>query len=259
MLIIKKLSAPLFLLLFFSSINHAQFIDNFDGNKIKGWFFFTGDGHATMDFVPMNGFARIIVDGTKDRDNVYWTLIKNDVTKYLDLYKLKDTTYQLRVEARVRLHNAPRRLNFMVNTNRTTNYHIDLMEYDIPDTTGWHVISMTTKRFDAHPGDTVYVQLCATDFGLSKYYVDIDYYKADIVNVKEAGPDKGVLVPYHPPIPNTNTFANHLATAQDCLINSIYPDVNFNKFTAFRNGLRGYLQQTRFCGFCIFIFAEVPS
>ena len=230
MFIIKKLSSIYFLFLIISNICHAQFLDDFDKNKIEGWFFFTGDGHAKMDFVQMDGFARIIVDGTKDRDNVYWTLIKRDVTKYLDLYKLKDTLYQLRVEAKVRLHNAPRRLNFMVNTNRTTNYHIDLMEYDIPDTTNWHVISMTTKRFDALPGDTVYVQLAATDFGLGKYYVDIDYYKADIVNVKEAGPDKGDLVPYHPPIPDVNTFSNHLNVTYDCLINLDYPDVNFNNW-----------------------------
>ncbi|MCB9247292.1 MAG: hypothetical protein H6613_01455 [Ignavibacteriales bacterium] len=94
----------------------------------------------------------------------------------------------------------------MVNTNRTTNFHIDLMEFDIPDTTNWHVISMTTKKFDAKPGDTVYVQMAATDYGLEKYQIDIDYYRADIVNIKEAGPDKGILVPYHPPIPNLKTL-----------------------------------------------------
>ena len=218
------------LVVFFSGMCNAQFYDSFNKKNIEGWFFFTGDGHAKMDFVQMDGFARIIIDATKDKDNVYWTLIKRDVTKYLDLSKLKDPNYQLRVEAKVRVHNAPRRVNFMVNTNRTTNFHIDLMEYDIPDTTGWHVISMTTKKFDAHPGDTVYVQLCATDYGIGKYYVDLDYYKADIVNINLAGPDKGELVPYHPPIPDINTFSEHLGVAQDCLINSDYPDINFNNW-----------------------------
>ena len=218
------------LILLFTGINQAQFLDSFNKKNIEGWFFFTGDGYAKMDFVQKDGFARIIVDATKDKYNVYWTLIKRDVTKWLDLNKLKDPNYQLRVEAKVRVHNAPRRLNMMVNTNRTTNFHIDLMEFDIPDTTSWHIISMTTKKFDAHPGDTVYVQLCATDYGLGKYYVDLDYYRADIVNVNNAGPDKGVLVPYHPPIPDVNTFSNHLDVSQDCLINSDYPDVNFNNW-----------------------------
>jgi len=35
------------------------------------------------------------------------------------------------------------------------------------------------------------VQLCATDFGLEKYSLDIDYYRADIVHVKDAGEDQG--------------------------------------------------------------------
>ena len=229
MFIIKKFKIFIFILLF-SGINQAQFLDSFNKKNIEGWFFFTGDGYAKMDFVQKNDFARIIVDATKDKDNVYWTLIKRDVTKYLDLRKFENPYYQLRVEAKVRLHNAPRRLNMMVNTNRTTNFHIDLMEFDIPDTTSWHVISMTTKKFDAHPGDSVYIQLCATDYGLGKYYVDVDYYRADIVNVNTAGPDKGVLVPYHPPIPGVNTFSNHLDVSQDCLINSDYPDVNFNNW-----------------------------
>jgi len=227
-----KNSLIIFILIVLTSgISQAQFVDNFDQKKIDGWFFFTGDGHATMDFVQNDGYATIVVDGRKDKDNCYWTLIKRNVTAPLDMNKFKDPTYQLRVEAKVRLHNAPRRVNMMINTQRTTNFHIDLMEFDIPDTTDWHVISMTTKRFDVVPTDTVYVQLCVTDYGLDKYYVDLDYYRADIVNVNEAGPDKGVLVPYHPPIPDVSTFSNHLDVAGNCLINTDYPDINFNNWS----------------------------
>ena len=210
------------------TICKAQFIDDFDKSKIDGWFSMVGDGTPEMHFIPHNGYATIFVDGSKDKHNVYWTLIKRDVTEWLDLSKLQDSTNQLRVEAKVRVHDAPRRLNFMVNTNRTIDYHIDLMEFDIPDTTDWHVISMTTKKFDAKPGDTVYVQLCVTDYGLEKYYVDVDYYRADIVNIQEAGPDKGNLVPYHPPISEVHTFSNHLEVNNDCVINLNFPEVNFN-------------------------------
>ena len=184
---IRNTLAVFLLILITSGICQAQFLDSFKSKKIEGWFFFTGDGAATMDFVQMDGYARILVDATKDRDNVYWTLIKRDVSAFLDLNKLKNPSFQLRVEARVRVHNAPRRVNMMVNTQRTTNFHIDLMEFDIPDTSEWHTISMTTKKFDAVPGDTVYVQLCVTDYGLGKYYVDLDYYRADIVDVRRAG------------------------------------------------------------------------
>ncbi len=230
MLISRKIFKIFLLILFISEIGQAQFLDTFNKKTIEGWFFFTGDGYAKMDFIQKDGYARILVDATKDKDNVYWTLIKRDVTKFLDLAELKDTSYQLRVEARVKIHNAPRRVNMMVNTNRTTNFHIDLMEFDIEDTSGWHTISMTTKKFDALPGDTVYVQFCVTDFGLDRYSVDLDYYRADIVNVNLAGPDKGELVPYHPPIPDITTFSNHLNVTQDCVINSDFPDVNFNNW-----------------------------
>jgi hypothetical protein len=225
---VNNLLKMILMMLIASGICEAQFLDSFDNDEIEGWFFFTGDGAATIDFVQKDGFARILVDATKDKYNVYWTLIKRDVTAFLDLDKLKDSAFELRVEAKVRVSHAPRRVNFMVNTQRTTNYHEHLMEFDIPDTTGWHTISMTTKNFDAVPGDTVYVQLCATDWGLGKYHVDLDYYRADVVNVNLTGPDKGELVPYHPPVPEVSTFANHLTVTHDSLINSDFPKVNFN-------------------------------
>jgi len=211
-----------------SVICRAQFLDDFDQDKIKGWFCLTGDGDITMDLVPMDGYARLTVDATRDKYNVWWATIKRDVTPFLDLGKLKEPDYELRVEAKVRLSTAPHRINFMINTQRTTNFHEHLMEFDIPDTTGWHVVSYTTRNLDVVPGDTLYVQLSATDFGWEKYFVDIDYYRADVVNIKQAGADKGEAVPYHPPIPDVNTFAFHLPVAHDCGLNLDFPDVNFN-------------------------------
>jgi len=226
---IRKMKLKIFLLVLITSgMCHSQFLDSFDKEKIEGWFYFTGDGAATMNFVQMNGYARILVDATKDKHNVWWAIIKRDVTSFLDLNKLRDNAFQLLVEAKVRVSEAPRRLNFMVNTNRTTNFHTDLMEYDIQDTNNWHIISMTTKKFNALPGDTIYVQLDVTDWGLGKYYVDVDYYRADIVNVNLAGPDKGELVPYHPPVPEVNSFSNHLNVTHDAIINFDFPDINFN-------------------------------
>src|ERR1035437_844406 len=97
----------LFLLfLITSGICQAQFLDSFNNKKIEGWFMMTGDGTPKMDFIQKDGYASIFVDGTKDKHNVYWTLIKRNVSKFLDLNKLKDPSYQLRVEAKVRVHNA---------------------------------------------------------------------------------------------------------------------------------------------------------
>jgi len=46
----------------------------------------------------------------------------------------------------------PRRVNLHANTQRTVDFHSNLMEFDIPDTANWHTISMTTRDFDARPG-----------------------------------------------------------------------------------------------------------
>ncbi len=86
----KAMAKLLVLILIITGICRAQFLDSFDKKKIEGWFFFTGDGAATMDFVQKDGYATIVVDATKDKYKIYWTLIKRDVTRFLDLTKLKD-------------------------------------------------------------------------------------------------------------------------------------------------------------------------
>src|SRR5688572_14673600 len=78
----------------------AQLLDNFDGPKPDGWFTMTGDGTAKAGLVQMDGFARLAIDATPDQHGVWWTLIKRDITAHLDLAKLKDPAYELRVEAR---------------------------------------------------------------------------------------------------------------------------------------------------------------
>ncbi len=230
-MLLKRNLIILLLSLLTSVIGKAQFVDHFNGKEIEEWFFFTGDGAATMEFLQRDDYATIYVDATKDKHNIYWTIIKRNIASFLDLKKLKDPDFELRVEARVRIHNPPRRLNFMVNTQRTTNFHKDLMEFDLQDTS-WHVISMTTNELDAVPGDSLYVQLGVTDFGLDIYEVDIDYYRAEIINVKRAGPDKGPATPYHPPIPELSSFSIHLEAMHDALINSVFPEVNFNDWHA---------------------------
>lgn len=209
----------------------AQFMDSFDQARIDGWFTMTGDGTPRMSFTPMGGFARIHANGTQDPHNVWWVLIKRDISGSLDLAKLADPAYELRVEARVRTSAAPRRVNFMLNTQRTTDFHEHLREYDLADTTGWHTISMTTRNFDAVPGDSVFVQLGVTDFGPGEYDVDIDYYRADVVRRADAGPDLGEPLVYHPPVAEASTFNHHLGATHDSVVHTEYPRVNFNDWS----------------------------
>jgi hypothetical protein len=222
----------------------AQFKDDFSGplkkdpNGIEGWAFFTGEGKATMDFRQGDGYASILVDATKDRRNVWWALIKRSVSDALDLSRLKEPGYELRIQARIRASEAPRRVNLHLNTQKTTDFHSHLMEFDIPDTENWHTISMTTRDFEAGPGDTVNGQLALMDWGLGRYRVDVDDFKVDVVNVALAGPDQGDQVPYHPPLPDPKTFAHAVTVAADGMVDAEYPGVNFNRWYVLDSGKR---------------------
>lgn len=217
----------------------AQFIDGFDGPSIrtdpagvKGWSFFTGDGEATMDLRQGgDGFASIRVDASGDRRGIWWALVKRKVSDGMDLGRLKQSGHALRIEARIRVSHAPRRVNLHLNTQKTTDFHHHLLEFDIPDTAEWHTISMTTRNFDAAPGDSVFGQLALMDWGLETYRVDLDYFKVDVVDVARAGPDKGASVPYHPPIPVLSTFAHEARVAQDGVIDLANPDVNLDSWS----------------------------
>jgi hypothetical protein len=213
----------------------AQFVDNFDGPNVTldpqgqhGWMFLAGDGTATMDVRQGGpGYASVFVDGTTDKRGIWWALMERQADK-LDLSMLKTPGYEVRIEARVRSSHAPRRINLQLATQRSTDDYSQLMEYDIPDTTNWHTFSLTTKHFDAVPGDTVIAHLALMDWGLEKYRLDIDYIKVDVVNVATAGPDKGESVPYHPPVADYRKFREVVPVMQDSMIDLENTEVNFN-------------------------------
>lgn len=214
-----------------STPGSAQFIDHFDGDELQGWSYNTGDGLATIDMVPNNGRVTILVDATQDRDNIWWALVRRDVSSALDLGRLQDPHHELRIEARVRPSHAPRRVNLHLNTQRTVDFHSHLMEFDLPDTS-WHTISMTTREFDARPGDTVNGQLALIDWGLSRYRVDVEYFRVDVVDTTKVGPDAGEQVPYHPPVPALHTFDHHVPVRENAMIDLLHPDVPLHGWIA---------------------------
>lgn len=216
----------------------GQFFDSFDGNEASpaGWESFTGDGEATIQFIQKQDYASMVVDATKDRRLIWWAVIKREVSEALDLGLLEQPGYELRIEARVRTSHAPRRLNMSFNTQRTTDFHSHLMEYDIPDTTGWHVISMTTKDFDARPGDQVNAQIAMIDWGPDIYRTDVDYVRVDVVRADTVGPDLGTPLPYHPPAGDPETFDYHVPVAQDATIDARFPDLNFDRWSTVEQG-----------------------
>jgi hypothetical protein len=232
--------------LLFLGKSSAQFIDDFnrssvelDPEGIKGWLFRTGDGTATMDFRQGGeGYGSIFVDGTTDRRGIWWALIERKVSDRMDLSLAKKRGYEFRIEARIRVSHAPRRVNLQVFTQRSTDDDANLMEYDIADTTHWHVISMTTRGFDAQPGDTVFGHMALMDWGLEKYRVDVDYIKVDMVDPASVGPDEGDPIPYHPPVANPSKFAEHVKVAQDSMIDLEDTDVNENDWSVEDAGKR---------------------
>jgi len=217
----------------------AQFIDDFNGaavqldpEGIKGWMFRPGDGTATMDFRQGGeGYASIFVDGTTDRRGIWWALIERKVSDKMDLSLMQKAGHEFRIEARIRVSHAPRRVNLQVETQRSPDDDANLMEYDIADTTNWHVISMTTHGFDAKPGDTVFGHMALMDWGLEKYRVDVDYIKVDIVDAATIGPDTGDPIPYHPPVANPASFAQDVKVVHDSMIDLVDTDVNENDWT----------------------------
>ncbi len=216
----------------------AQFIDRFDSLSIDrrgvdGWTYFSGDGSATISFAQAGkGFASIDVDARNDTLGIWWGLIRRRVSAQMNLGLLTEPRRAFRIEARIKVSHAPRRLNLHLNTQRTTDFHSHLMEFDIPDTAGWHTISMTTRGFDARPGDSVYGQLALMDWGLERYRVLLDYLRVDIVKTDSAGPDKGVQVPYHPPVPSPSSFDLHEPVSHDAIIDRDCAESNFNLWSA---------------------------
>jgi hypothetical protein len=224
----------------------GQFVDDFDvlelsadESGLEGWSFFTGDGTATMDLVPSGeGFASILVDATGDRRNVWWALIKRRVSDRIDLERLARPGWELRVEARIRTSCAPRRVNLHFNTQRTTDFHSHLMEFDIPVAGVWTTISMTTSGFPVASGDTVFAQLALMDWGRSSYRVDVDSFKVDVVEAARAGADRGASVPYHPPIPDPADFEFSLESSEAAVVDLANPSVNLGQWSALDAGAR---------------------
>jgi len=218
---------------------HGQFLYDFrsgalqkDPTGLHGWSYFSGDGNASMDFRQGPGYASIVVDATRDRHGIWWALIKHRVSRDMDLTLLRLPRRALRIEASVRVSHAPRRVNLHLNTQRTTDFHTHLVEYDIPDTVSWHTISMTTRDFDAMPGDTINGQLALMDWGQGVYRVELRYLRVDIVDTDSAGPDHGVQVPYHPPIAEPAAFTHHVPVAGDAMVDLQYPELTFGAWAS---------------------------
>jgi len=224
----------------------AQFFEAFDARELSfdpsgvdGWSFFAGDGKATMDLrATGEGHAAIFVDATDDERNIWWALIKHQVSDGMNLELLRRKGWELRVETRIRTSHAPRRVNLHVNTQRTTDFHSHLMEFDIPVAESWHTISMTTRDFPVEPGDSISAQMALMDWGRGRYRVDVDYLKVDVVEAGRVGPDLGEPLPYHPPVADPAIFEHAIPVTESAVIDLANRDVNLGGWSVLDGAVR---------------------
>lgn len=220
----------------------ADFVEDFkaprlamDPSAAQGWAAFTGSGEATVSFTRKNGHGFMTVDARKDRRNIYWALIKRRITPAIDLAEAMKPGRAIRVEVKLRISDAPRRVHIQLNTDRTTDYDANLREYDLTDT-GWHVISWTRPDMDLRPGDHVNFELGMTDMGRAIYTSEIAYVKATVVDAATAAPDLGPPLPYRPAMPPLSSYAHAVPVAQDAVLDNVYPWANLKSWSNMTDG-----------------------
>lgn len=220
----------------------AAFVEAFRGDKLavdpafqNGWGTLTGSGEATVSFTQKNHHGFMTVDGRKDRRNIYWALIKHEVTRDIDMAKLLTPGHALRMEMKLRISDAPRRVHFQINTNRTTDYDANLREFDLGDS-GWHVISWTHTGLDVKQGDHVFITLGMTDMGRAVYTSEIAYVKAEVVDAAEAAHDQGPPLVYRPPLQPLSSYKHALPVAEDAILDAAYPWANFKSWSNMTDG-----------------------
>jgi hypothetical protein len=225
------------LVLFAGAACAAPFLEDFKGKALaldqkaaEGWGAYTGSGEATVKFFQKNGHGIMEVDGRKDRRNIYWAIVKHDLSKFIDARELLAPGKAIRMEVKVRISEAPRRVHFQVNTNRTTDFDANLREFDLPDT-DWHVLSWTRSDLDVKAGDHIAVTFGMTDMGRAVYRCEFAYIKAEVVDAATAGPDKGSPLVYRPEMPVPETFANVVPVSEDAVIDAAYPWVNYSAWS----------------------------
>jgi hypothetical protein len=215
----------------------APFVEDFSGKAlaldqkgVEGWGAYTGSGEASVKFFQKNGRGIMEVDGRKDRRNIYWAIVKHDISKYIDARELMAPGKAIRMEVKVRISEAPRRVHFQVNTNRTTDYDANLREFDLPDT-NWHVLSWTRSDLDVKPGDHIALTFGMTDMGRAVYRCEFEYIKAEVVDAASAGPDQGNPMVYRPAMPPPESFANAVPVSEDAIVDAAYPWVNYSAWS----------------------------
>ncbi len=237
---IKEQSQKIVWAILFIALHHSaasQFKEDFGENSpefkeqgLKNWNAITGDGTAMFKQKSENGIASLQIDGTVDKRNIWYAFIHTNVAPVLDIKKLSEPGYGLRISIRVKSSHGPRRINMYLTAIDGSNL---LYEFDLEEPGKWYELSMTATDFKASAEKGLLAQVSMMDWGNKEVYqLDIDYIKVDVVDVKKTKPDLGYGIEYRPPLKNKNTYQHEIKVSDDAMVNSVFADFNFNGWQA---------------------------
>jgi hypothetical protein len=216
----------------------AQFREDFNAatpafvsQGIPGWNAKTGDGTGIFTQRIENGVATLRLDARPDKRNIWWAFMHRDASGPLDLKNLSKPGYGLRITARVKPSHGPRRVNLYLKSQSSEDDF--LREFDLPVANQWYEISMTTGAFRHAAGRPLLGQVSFMDWGNTGVYeLAVDYLQVDVVKLAQAGPDKGLPLPYRPPLADAAQFGLEIPVAADVTLDRQYADVNLAAWVA---------------------------
>lgn len=234
----KSRLLSLLLLLFPLHPAAAQFREDFDAatpafasQGLPGWNAVTGDGTGIFTQRIQNGAATLRLDARQDKRNIWYAFIHRDASGPLNLKNLGRPGYGLRITARVKPSHGPRRVNLYLKSLASDDEF--LREFDLPVANQWYEISMTTGTFRHEAGRPLLGQVSFMDWGNTGVYeLAVDYLQVDVVQLSQAGPDKGRPLPYRPPLADAAQFGLEIPVAADVTVDRQYPDVNLAAWVA---------------------------
>lgn len=215
----------------------AQYREEFSGktsvfrtNGLPGWSAITGDGEPVFMQRMHNGIATLKVDATRDKRNIWYAFIHQNIWPQFNEVNLSDKGYRLHIEARLKPSHGPRRVNLYIKS--TSSGDDFLREFDLAEAGKWYEISMTTTPIRHMENKPLLAQLSLMDWGNTGIYqLDVDYLKVDILPDGKTIADRGLPLLYRPPQADAAGFRTERKVNADATVDMLYPDLNLSEWT----------------------------
>jgi hypothetical protein len=219
---------------YFQDFNETK--NNFAENNMPGWATRTGDGEIIFQQRYTGNSVILKIDPHTDIQNIWYAFIHQDISASIDVNQLHSPEYELRMEARVKISHAPRRVNMYLSELDNGGY---LREFDIPEADKWHTISMVTDTFIPAKGRPIMTQISLMDWGISDIYcLEVDYIKVDLVNRNGVYPEYGFPLMYRPPIEAPEAFEKAFIVSKSISLDTVWSDLNLNSIRCIEDSIR---------------------